>query len=73
MVDEINVDFCAQQIALGSKPPLVTWIARIGLGTRLGLFTYFSLPLVPSMPFLPSSPSFPVITRLLYSSFQLGA
>ena len=39
MVDEINVDFCAQQIALGSKPPLVTWIARTGLGTRLGLFT----------------------------------
>ena len=40
MVDEINVDFYAQQIDLGSKPPLVTWIARTGLGTRLGLFTF---------------------------------
>ena len=34
---------------------------------------YFSLPLVPPMPFLPSSPSLPVTTRLVYSSFQLGA
>ena len=40
MVDEIDVDFYAQQIALGSKPPLATWIARTVLGTRLGLFTF---------------------------------
>ena len=40
MVDEIDVDFYAQQIALGSKPPLASWIARTVLGTRLGLFTF---------------------------------
>ena len=77
MVDEINVDFCAQQIALGSSGHLDSANKpRYKAGPIYPLEDkqiYFSLPLVPSMPFLPSSLSFPVITRLLYSSFQLGA
>ena len=34
-VRDVSCQACRRNFALGFEPPLVTWIAQIGLGTRL--------------------------------------